>query len=554
LENHGAPLKFLFRKGIIMPFQLLMNLFTLGFMRKIPFVHTWGRKLFFGTGLVSAGLVGLNYFQSMIWPQSIDGWLFLITSFVGHYGLLISLLYFLFFCPVTYFFPTYYVSRIWSGILLVGLNSFIFFDSYFFSKYRFHANSFLGNFLVNDRSVFGFSTIHWVLFVTGIFVFFIVLWIRGERIWRQMQARFSNPVSNWYLVVIGVCLIMGHMMYLYSDSKGGNTYKRLSQLLPLYYLTSQDEVPYQRSLEKVGHKDFYYPKNKLNCIVKKPKNILMIVIDYFENFSNYPRLSHYKKHGVLFSKHYSGGYGADEGLFSLLYSMPPIYMTSAYHTDQKPVFSSLLESSGYEMSYYSSRQDGPVESWMNVTEKELHLIPFKLKNDGDQNPFFIHAYLSGSAMDNDNHVGDILEATRIGGHLPNTIIFITGASGLKSGGGPLGLKTPLLVFWPDEEAREVDYETSHYDIVPSVMQDELGCRNIVSDYSFGENMFRPNNREVHMAGTYRALSIIDFKNSSFASIEEQDGLKLKVSPAGNQFRVKELLKVLERSTLFYRLR
>src|SRR5687768_12992350 len=126
-------------------------------MKKKSFVLSWGRKMFFGLGWALTSLVALNYFQSMIIPQSVTGWIFYLTTFIGHYGLILSLVYFLLYVPVVSIFPSYYISRIWSIVLILAVNLFIYFDSYLFARYRFHLNSFLWNLLQEKEAVAAFG-------------------------------------------------------------------------------------------------------------------------------------------------------------------------------------------------------------------------------------------------------------------------------------------------------------------------------------------------------------------------------------------------------------
>lgn len=540
-------------------------------MRKKTFAHSWGRKMFYGIGWGLTSIVALNYFQSMILPQTFTGWIYFLTTFIGHYGLLISVLYFLFYWPVTFIFPSYYISRIWLIILLASLNTFIFVDSFLFSKYRFHTNSFLASFLQSDLSAFGFSSVKWVLLASGVLTFVIVLWVRGERLWRYMQSRFSNPVKNWYLAVIGISLLISHGMFLYSDATGATAYQKLSQLFPLHFpltgksmLKSQGLLPDQKPEGKLGYKDFYYPNKKLNCAIKNPKNVLFIVIENFGseiNEINYPHLSHYKNHGSSFSAHYSGGNTPAEGLFSLLYSLPPVYVGSAFHANQEPAFLSVLRASKFDVDFYSSDRSSPLRKWLSIDEKSVDSIPSEIAVRDELttvNPFFMYAYLNRAPAENDAVIAEVLESFYKHGLVSNTIVIIAGATGEKGLVGPEALKSNLVVIWPGKARGIVSHQTSHYDILPALMQDEWKCSNAISDYSFGENLFRPKTNTMHVAGTYDNLNIINFNNLSVVDIDQFKGLSVRslpeLTPAPDKLQSTELLKALEQLTLFYKRR
>ncbi len=541
-------------------------------MKKKSFVFSWGRKMFFGVGWALTSVVALNYFQSMILPQSFSGWIYFLTTFVGHYGLLLSLLYFLAFCPVTLLFPSYYVSRIWSITLLLALNLFIFLDSYLFSKYRFHTNSFLAEFLRDDLGAFGFTPVKWSLLTAVILVVLVVLWIRGEHLWRSMQARFSNPVKNWYLVLILICLGISHSMHLYSDATGAQSLHRLSQLFPLNFpltgrtmLKEQGMLPEQKPVGKLGYKDFYYPTKELKCQIKQPKNILLIVLANSGgpiSETEMPKLFHFKSHGMNFENHYSGGDDSSEGLFSLMYSLPPVYGTSVYHAGQEPVFLSLLKSAQFEIDFYSTQQNSPLKQWLNVDEKNPSSIPSQLsvrKEMASVNPLFMYVYLNASEKsENDNTIAMILEAFHLQGLISNSIIAITGASGDAVGSSGNLLKTNLMLFWPGKVKGNFSHHTSHYDLLPTIMMEDWKCKNPASDYSFGENILLPHQNNFHVAGHYGDLNIINFKNSSLVEIGLYRGLNVKdlstMSPDPSKLNAEEVLKALEKITLFHRRR
>ncbi len=541
-------------------------------MKKKSFVHSWGRKMFFGAGWALTSIVALNYFQSMILPQSFSGWIYFLTTFVGHYGLLISLLYFLLYCPITLIFPTYYVSRIWSITLLLSLNLFIFLDSYLFSKYRFHANSFLAEFLRDDPGAFGFTPLKWTLLAAVTLVTLVVLWIRGERLWRSMQSRFSNPVKNWYLVVIVICLGISHSMHMYSDASGTQSLHRLSQLFPLHFpltgrsmLKEQGILPEQKAAGKLGYKDFYYPTKELKCQIKQPKNILLIVLENWGGTiseTEMPKLFHYKSHGLTFENHYSGGDNSTEGLFSLMYSLPPVYIPSVYHAGQEPAFLSLLKSAHFEMDFYSTQQNSPLKKWLNVEEKNPSTIPSQLSVREEMasiNPLFMYVYLNAaSSTENEKSIAIILEEFHRQGLISKSIIVITGSTGESVAENPNKLKTNLMIFWPGKEKGSISHHTSHYDLLPTIMQEDWKCKNPISDYSFGQNLLVPHQNNFHVAGHYGDLNIINFQNLSVVGIDQYRGLNVKdlssMTPAPEKLNAAEVLNVLEKITLFYRRR
>src|SRR5205085_8873388 len=83
------------------------------------------------------------YLKSFILPSTATDLFYFVTTLIGHTGLLTAIAYFLLYCPVILLLPTYYVSRLWSLVLIVALNLFILIDALSFSHYHLHVYSYI---------------------------------------------------------------------------------------------------------------------------------------------------------------------------------------------------------------------------------------------------------------------------------------------------------------------------------------------------------------------------------------------------------------------------
>jgi membrane-anchored protein YejM (alkaline phosphatase superfamily) len=50
-------------------------------------------------------------------------------------------------------------------------------------------------------------------------------------------------------------------------------------------------------------------------------------------------------------------------------------------------------------------------------------------------------------------------------------------------------RVPLVMYLPGREPTEINYTTSHIDVVPTLLQEYYGCENDIGDYSNGRNLF-----------------------------------------------------------------
>ncbi|OGT46516.1 MAG: hypothetical protein A3E83_01260 [Gammaproteobacteria bacterium RIFCSPHIGHO2_12_FULL_41_20] len=121
----------------------------------------------------------------------------------------------------------------------------------------------------------------------------------------------------------------------------------------------------------------------------------------------------------------------------------------------------------------------------------------------------------------DNEVGQVLTLLKEQRMLDNTIVIITSDHGEEfddtrqaywghgSNYTDYQIRTPLIVYWPGEQPRMLTHRTSHYDIVPTLMQRVLGCVNDVSDYSVGRDLFVTKSRRYLLVGSYVNMSVVE---------------------------------------------
>lgn len=128
-------------------------------------------------------------------------------------------------------------------------------------------------------------------------------------------------------------------------------------------------------------------------------------------------------------------------------------------------------------------------------------------------------------------LGKLLGYLKKSNSLKNTIIIITadhgeefyeeGNFGHNSAFTEYQLKVPLVMYMPEKGHKEIEYMTSHLDIVPTLMK-ELGVINKPSDYSLGKNMLRKTGRKYIVACTWDSCAIYDRKTSLVFSFETYD--------------------------------
>jgi len=121
----------------------------------------------------------------------------------------------------------------------------------------------------------------------------------------------------------------------------------------------------------------------------------------------------------------------------------------------------------------------------------------------------------------DTEINKVLTALKKEHLLENTVVIITGDHGEEFNDNHLGywghasnftryqIQTPLIVYWPGKKPQILTYETSHFDIAPTLMKHLLFADSSFQDYSVGTDLFSPTEKNYHLISSYIALGIVE---------------------------------------------
>lgn len=478
-------------------------------MNRRSFVLSWGRKIFFGISWPLTTLIAVLYLKSYILPQNPTDWLYYVTTMIGHYGIANALVYFLLYCPIVLIMPSYYVSRFWSLILILALNIFVLLDAVSFSSYQLHIYSYISKLVMQEGVQNLLGTNPTIIASIGLIALAILIWIRGEKVWRYMQTRFSNPVKNWYLVFIVLCLVAGKMIYHY-----GNISPRLSSLFPLDMNAKREDES-----KITDNRTLFYPSSKLVCNSKNSPNLVMIVIKEWSkdqlNPELMPNVFHMKKHAVSFNSHYGVSTDANGGVFSLYYSIPSSYQTTA--KEILPAIMTEFDKRQYEImdiGHEVSNSAGPTEH----DEKSLATFKEWAANRSHEviQPFSLNITLSQHPGDADKMIQDVILTLQSEGFLKDTYVVMTGGYP-----GSAQLQMPLMVFTPERKAEEIQHATSHYDVIPTLLHKGWGCKNAYEAAGIGKSLFLEGRDWLLISGQDN-FKILDLKDSVVTSVTNEE--------------------------------
>jgi len=139
----------------------------------------------------------------------------------------------------------------------------------------------------------------------------------------------------------------------------------------------------------------------------------------------------------------------------------------------------------------------PPEDSIFLPAKDLNLM---FATDNTDPAYYLNDYRNATHYV-DALIGEFLKQLDSLGDMENTLIIITTDHGEEfndnranywgHGSNFTQFQTwvPLIFYVPDREPQQIEYTTSHIDIVPTILQKFFGCTNDIKDYSNGRNMF-----------------------------------------------------------------
>lgn len=286
--------------------------------------------------------------------------------------------------------------------------------------------------------------------------------------------------------------------------------------------------------------------------INKPRNILLVVIEglRYDSLSKaiMPNTYQLSQNSLNYTQHFSGGNDHELGLFSLFYGLPTSYWATIEHARIHPVLFDAIEKNNYKIQLFSS--NGFPNSDLNKTiwgdlSTAQRTVPehiggvvgdkeaitqwrhWQENSASADQPWFNYINLSGvitldhaghiktkSVRDTqqwhkiynhaahiaDQRIGEIIDTLKTNHQFANTILIITSDHGQEFGDGKSGhwgygnnlskyqTQVPLVIHWPNKLPREINYLTSHFDIAPTLAQNELGVTNRLSHYSTGQDL------------------------------------------------------------------
>lgn len=145
---------------------------------------------------------------------------------------------------------------------------------------------------------------------------------------------------------------------------------------------------------------------------------------------------------------------------------------------------------------------------------------YRVVNRGDPKPYLNRYKNAVHLVDKEIH--QVLNALKSHHLMDKTVVMITGDHGEEFNDTKKGyfghsgnfthyqVQTPLIVYWPGEASKTITHTTSHFDVVPTLMEKLLGCQTPTHFYSIGKSLYEHKKTiPYQIVGSYIGFGVIE---------------------------------------------
>ncbi|MBX9706081.1 MAG: DUF3413 domain-containing protein [Gammaproteobacteria bacterium] len=177
----------------------------------------------------------------------------------------------------------------------------------------------------------------------------------------------------------------------------------------------------------------------------------------------------------------------------------------AQRDKKQPFFGFLFYDSIHEYDFPPNFHTRFNPWWHTINHLEL---------TNDFSPTLYENRYKNSVLYVDSLVSQVLNSLQQQGLLQNTVVIITADHGEEfndnhknywghaSNFSHYQMQTPFIVYWPQQSAKTYDHFTTHYDLVPLLMQRVLAVTNPPTDYTIGQPLLKSGNRSIIPVSSY----------------------------------------------------
>lgn len=526
---------------------------------------SWGHWFMFANILL-AMLMAVRYIFAADGQATLISVIYVMATWVGHFGLLGIICYVVVLFPLTFVFPNSHILRGAGAVLATLAIVALLIDGSVYQNYQLHFNLFafdLDGFNLNNT--IGWSSIS--LFLIALLVVELTI---ANLIWKRLHIIRQWDVGQKITSVFGVMFLLGHLMHIWADAVIYRPVLTFDQMFPFSHeSTARSFIKRQGWLDdqheaaltiNKSAKAVNYPLAPLMC-QPTDNNLLIVTIARVNQDlvtkEIMPNLYQLTQQGLSANNHITTALYDADASFGFETGLPAIYKPAF---NQQKLSSPLIELTNSSLrKTFGAHQDSlndkdalAVDSknideliqWMeqarttpyfgNLTlyaSQQLSignnpLLNFKTsqlqKSSAPQR--VLAAQYINSLHYTDALLGKLL--THI--DLSKTTLVITGLRGndlnrlynqTSSDYSQVNVSVPLVIVGPQFPALTVNKPTSHYDVLPTLLNSHFQCGNPASDVSVGYDLKSTQHSDMFYLGDAQGFAL--YKNGNSTQIDRQ---------------------------------
>ncbi|MDB2385988.1 DUF3413 domain-containing protein [Shewanella sp.] len=575
---------------------------------------SWGHWFAFYNGLLAI-IIGYRYLDTVGFPDSWIGWGYLALNTIGHFSFLAFMVYLVLIFPVTLLLPYSKVLRGYAAVVATFSLCLLLYDTIIYNDYGLHLSPFVFELAWTDLSSLLQGT-SYIVTPLGILAIELTLanylWKRIEKIRKRHVGNKVVGFIGVCFIASHLIHIWGDAADVTDITQFDDAYPLSYPATARSFIKNYGiQHIHDHKSQAQPKKTLNYPLSIMQCKAQNKPNILVIAIDSLQaqwlDQPTMPFLTGFSNRNQSFQRHISGGNQFNSGMFSLLYGLQGSYQNAIDLHYESPVLTQELSKNGYQLGLfttdnshaqpqaifndfqridtlyqnsYANADLDTIKHWQQWTESSTQpwfsLVNLKAPSSYDTPAGFLgispthrdlnklpaEKVLLAQYRQSLNFIDGQLEKMLT--QLPeNTLVVITGISGKVFTTNPESARVnfssdnvhvPMIIAWPTAAiATQVNYQTTHNELVPTLMTQALKCTNPAADYSAGNSLLQPSDRSWVYIGDDRAFAI--YQPNEITTIDRHGNYQIydinyHKSPR-KKINAPELIEVMREGRRFY---
>lgn len=474
--------------------------------RLMPLV-SWSHWFTF-FNILAAILLSTFYLFTESLPETLLGKLYLITTWLSHMGFLTFIGFVLLIFPLTLIIPkTRFIRATASIVFTFGL-LLLLLDAFIYARLGYHLNASSSDQIISliQTQINQNSRAFWFISMLLFFAILTFELVVSNYAWKHLRQLQKNTYAKFVVFGLVASFFFSHITHIWADANLEYDVLRQDTVLPLSYpataktlltkygmFDKKDYMARRNSPLSFGKHSPSYPVISESCHTEhSPNNSAILVLT--SNDISQRQIAQFSRRAssntLQLVKHIDNALPKDSW-FNLLYSLPTIYKKPVIAEQKLPVLFQVLTAKNINanLTVFSTNKEesileyqtlfNTVKSYENISNfvvgkklasaKQSLSIYYFADNDQYQFELFVDALLLAQR---NKHAKDI--------------IWISGIGNKRIENG-LNIK-PALFINPQGESKAFSRLTSHFDLVPTLLNTWLNCPLNNINHSVGTNI------------------------------------------------------------------